>query len=202
MVPPPKPGVGPRRIWSDSKGLLWVSFWHTGEVGRYDPTGKTWKVWALPKSKCRLLCGLCRRQGQGLADRLARQCDPALRSDDREVRELPEQQARRLGAPDARPAGRSLGRGIRHRPAGGGAGLTALGFGVVCRSIRPCSRRDILRILAGGAALAAGVTASAGRRSAHRARLIAEARGLEPTVTAHRFHFRARCAARATRATR
>ncbi|HEX3859643.1 MAG TPA: lyase, partial [Pseudolabrys sp.] len=51
MVPPPKPGVGPRRIWSDSKGLLWVSFWNTGEVGRYDPIAKTWKVWALPKSK-------------------------------------------------------------------------------------------------------------------------------------------------------
>src|SRR6185295_3716057 len=38
---------------------------------------------------------------------------------DREVRKLPEQQERRLGAPDARPAGRSLGRGVRHRPAGG-----------------------------------------------------------------------------------
>ena len=51
MVPPPKPGVGPRRIWSDSKGLLWVSFWNTGEVGRFDPIAKTWKVWSLPKSK-------------------------------------------------------------------------------------------------------------------------------------------------------
>ena len=51
MVPPPKPGVGPRRIWSDSKGLLWVSFWNTGEVGRYDPAAKTWKVWSLPKSQ-------------------------------------------------------------------------------------------------------------------------------------------------------
>jgi virginiamycin B lyase len=51
MVPPPKPGVGPRRIWSDSKGLLWVSFWNSGEVGRYDPMSKAWKVWSLPKSK-------------------------------------------------------------------------------------------------------------------------------------------------------
>ena len=50
MIAPPKTNVGPRRIWSDSKGLLWVSFWHTGEVGRYDPAGKSWKVWALPKS--------------------------------------------------------------------------------------------------------------------------------------------------------
>jgi virginiamycin B lyase len=49
MVQPPKPGVGPRRIWSDSKGILWVSFWSSGEVGRYDPNAKTWKVWTLPK---------------------------------------------------------------------------------------------------------------------------------------------------------
>jgi virginiamycin B lyase len=51
MVAPPKPGVGPRRVWADSKGLLWVSFWHSGEVGRYDPAAKTWKVWSLPNSK-------------------------------------------------------------------------------------------------------------------------------------------------------
>jgi virginiamycin B lyase len=51
VVQPPRDGVGPRRIWSDSKGLLWVSFWNTGEVGRYEPMAKTWKVWQLPNSK-------------------------------------------------------------------------------------------------------------------------------------------------------
>jgi virginiamycin B lyase len=30
--------------------LLWVSFWNSGEVGRYDPIAKRWKVWPLPKS--------------------------------------------------------------------------------------------------------------------------------------------------------
>ena len=30
MIDPPRPGVGPRRVWSDSKGLLWVSLWHSG----------------------------------------------------------------------------------------------------------------------------------------------------------------------------
>jgi virginiamycin B lyase len=48
IVEPPKKGAGPRRVWSDSKGLLWVSFWHSGEVGRYDPAAKTWKTWRLP----------------------------------------------------------------------------------------------------------------------------------------------------------
>jgi virginiamycin B lyase len=51
VIEPPKPGGGPRRIWSDSKSVLWVSFWNTGEVGRYDPMAKSWKVWPLPKSK-------------------------------------------------------------------------------------------------------------------------------------------------------
>ena len=51
VVEPPRPGVGPRRVWSDSKGFLWVSFWHSGEVGRYDPTTKIWKTWPLPNSK-------------------------------------------------------------------------------------------------------------------------------------------------------
>ncbi len=50
MVAPPKPGVGPRRIWSDSKGTLWVSFWNTGEVARFEPGPRRWSVWRLPKS--------------------------------------------------------------------------------------------------------------------------------------------------------
>ncbi len=50
VVDPPRKGSGPRRIWSDSKGHLWVSFWHTGGVGRYDAGAKSWKVWAMPKS--------------------------------------------------------------------------------------------------------------------------------------------------------
>jgi virginiamycin B lyase len=48
IVEPHKKGTGPRRVWSDSKGVLWVSFWHSGEVGRYDPAAKTWKTWLLP----------------------------------------------------------------------------------------------------------------------------------------------------------
>jgi len=51
VVDTPKPSVGPRRIWSDSKGILWVSFWYAGELARYDPAAKSWKTYALPKSK-------------------------------------------------------------------------------------------------------------------------------------------------------
>ena len=42
--------MGPRRIWSDSKGTLWVSFWNGGGLGRYDPASKTWKHYPMPKS--------------------------------------------------------------------------------------------------------------------------------------------------------
>ena len=48
VVEPHKKGAGPRRVWSDTKGMLWVSFWHSGEVGRYDPAARTWKTWLLP----------------------------------------------------------------------------------------------------------------------------------------------------------
>jgi virginiamycin B lyase len=50
VIDPPRKGSGPRRIWSDSKGMLWVSFWNAGGIGRYDPTAKTWKVYPMPKS--------------------------------------------------------------------------------------------------------------------------------------------------------
>ena len=51
MVDPPRKGSGPRRIWSDSQGKLWVSFWNTGGIGRYDPEAKSWKVYPMPKSR-------------------------------------------------------------------------------------------------------------------------------------------------------
>ncbi len=48
VIAPPTPGQGARRIWSDSRGRLWVSYWNTGHVGCYDPVKKTWREWPLP----------------------------------------------------------------------------------------------------------------------------------------------------------
>jgi virginiamycin B lyase len=48
VVRPPTRGQGARRIWSDSKGRLWVSEWNAGRVGRYDPATKRWREWKLP----------------------------------------------------------------------------------------------------------------------------------------------------------
>jgi len=50
IVDPPTKDQGARRIWSDSTGRLWVSYWNTGHVGMYDPAAKTWKEWKLPGS--------------------------------------------------------------------------------------------------------------------------------------------------------
>jgi virginiamycin B lyase len=48
VVRPPTPGQGARRIWSDSRGRLWVSEWNAGRVARYDPATKRWREWKLP----------------------------------------------------------------------------------------------------------------------------------------------------------
>jgi virginiamycin B lyase len=48
VIEPPTPRQGARRVWSDSKGMVWVSYWNTGQVGRYDPQSRTWREWKLP----------------------------------------------------------------------------------------------------------------------------------------------------------
>ena len=48
---PPTKDQGARRVWSDSKGRLWISEWNSGNVSVYDPTDKSWKQWKLPGEK-------------------------------------------------------------------------------------------------------------------------------------------------------
>jgi virginiamycin B lyase len=48
VLEPPTPGQGARRVWSDSKGRLWVSEWNAGRLGRYDPAAGRWREWPLP----------------------------------------------------------------------------------------------------------------------------------------------------------
>lgn len=48
-VPLPDPNAGgARRIWSDSKGGLWVSTWISGSLQRYDPVSQTWRNYKMP----------------------------------------------------------------------------------------------------------------------------------------------------------
>ena len=48
VIDPPTAAQGARRVWSDSRGRIWVSYWNTGQVGMYDPGNRSWREWKLP----------------------------------------------------------------------------------------------------------------------------------------------------------
>lgn len=50
VLSPPTRGQGARRVWSDSRGRIWVSEWNAGQVGMYDPGRRAWREWKLPGS--------------------------------------------------------------------------------------------------------------------------------------------------------
>ncbi len=51
VLRPPTAGQGARRVWSDSKGRIWVSEWDAGQVAVYDPKSDTWREWKLPGAR-------------------------------------------------------------------------------------------------------------------------------------------------------
>src|SRR3989442_8917944 len=53
VIEPPTKDQGARRVWSDSRGRIWVSEWNSGNVSRYDPKTREWKTWKLPGDKPR-----------------------------------------------------------------------------------------------------------------------------------------------------
>lgn len=53
VVEPPTPGQGARRVWSDSRGRVWVSEWNAGAVSVYDPADGSWRSWPLPGGRAR-----------------------------------------------------------------------------------------------------------------------------------------------------
>jgi virginiamycin B lyase len=48
VLQPPRRGQGARRVWSDSRGRIWVSEWNAGRLGVYDPARRRWGGWRLP----------------------------------------------------------------------------------------------------------------------------------------------------------
>jgi len=48
VIEPPTADQGARRVWSDSKGNIWISEWNSGQLTRYTPAGDAWKSWKLP----------------------------------------------------------------------------------------------------------------------------------------------------------
>lgn len=51
VIEPPTPGQGARRVWSDSRGRIWVSEWNAGQLGMYDPATDAWQEWRLPGNR-------------------------------------------------------------------------------------------------------------------------------------------------------
>lgn len=48
VVEPPTAAQGARRVWSDSRGRIWVSEWNSGQVSMHDPKANSWRAWKLP----------------------------------------------------------------------------------------------------------------------------------------------------------
>lgn len=48
VVSPPTPRQGARRVWSDSRGRIWVSEWNSGNLSMHDPSNGSWRTWKCP----------------------------------------------------------------------------------------------------------------------------------------------------------
>ena len=48
VVQPPTKRQGARRVWSDSRGRIWVSEWNSGNLSVHDPADGNWHAWRLP----------------------------------------------------------------------------------------------------------------------------------------------------------
>jgi len=52
VIEPPTRDQGARRVWSDSRGRIWVSEWNSGQLSVHDPAAKSgpqaWRAWKLP----------------------------------------------------------------------------------------------------------------------------------------------------------
>jgi len=48
VVEPPTKNQGARRVWSDSRGRIWVSEWLSGNLSMHDPVSKSWRTFKVP----------------------------------------------------------------------------------------------------------------------------------------------------------
>jgi len=48
IIEPPTRNQGARRVWSDSKGQIWVAEWNSGNLSRYSPKDQSWKMYRPP----------------------------------------------------------------------------------------------------------------------------------------------------------
>ncbi len=48
VLRPPTRAQGARRVWSDSKGRIWITEWNAGRLAVYDPAPGAWGEWRVP----------------------------------------------------------------------------------------------------------------------------------------------------------
>jgi len=48
VIEPPTRNQGARRVWSDTKGQIWVAEWNSGNLSRYNPKDQSWKMYQPP----------------------------------------------------------------------------------------------------------------------------------------------------------
>ena len=48
VLDPPTPNAGTRRVWSDSRGRLWVTESFASKLAMYDPASGAWREWLMP----------------------------------------------------------------------------------------------------------------------------------------------------------
>ena len=48
VIEPPTKNQGARRVWSDSRGHIWVSEWLSGNLSMYNPVDQSWKMFKPP----------------------------------------------------------------------------------------------------------------------------------------------------------
>ena len=112
---PPTRDQGARRIWSDSRGRLWVSEWDAGKVARYDPIARRWREWRLPGAAQPYAVYVDGKDIVWLTDFGA---GAIVRFDPKTAAlHAPAPTTRRRRPPTARTAGRGLGRRVGHGPA-------------------------------------------------------------------------------------
>lgn len=116
VIDPPTPNAGTRRVWSDSAGRLWVSYWNAGMVAVYDPATDAWRERDLPGGGNQAYSAYVDELdavwltdfGQNAIVRF----DPVTET----FESFASNRGERRGPPDAGQAGRGVGSGVGRRP--------------------------------------------------------------------------------------
>src|SRR5262249_47577333 len=115
VLEPPVPRQGARRVWSDSRGALWITGWNSGDLFRYDSKAGSWARWHLPGDRPQPYAVYVDADDAVWVSDWGTNAIPALRPQGREIRVVPVTRFLRERAAARGPQGRGLGRRIRVR---------------------------------------------------------------------------------------